>query len=55
MIELLRNADETDLTNAIELKLALVLFKLENAFLMPSVAVNVLLKELQYLLGAVSV
>lgn len=47
--------ESTDLTNVIELKLASVLLKIENAFLVPSAAVNELLEELQYLIGTVSV
>lgn len=53
--EELPDEESTDLTNVIELKLASVLLKLENAFLVPSAAVNELLEELQYLIGNVSV
>lgn len=47
--------DLADLNNVFELKLASVLLKVENVFLVPSVAVNELLEELQYLIGTVSV
>lgn len=53
--EELPDEESTDLTKVIELKLASVLLKLENAFLVPSAAVNELLEELQYLIGTVSV
>lgn len=43
-----------DLAKVVELKLAAVLLKLENVFLVPSSAVNELLEELQYLLGTVT-
>jgi len=52
--EELPDEESTKLTNVIELKLASVLLKFENAFLVPSAAVNKLL-ELQYLIGSVSV
>lgn len=47
--------ESTNLTKVIELKLASVLLKLEHSFLVPSAAVNELLKELQYLIGTASV
>jgi len=53
--EELPDEESTNLTNVIELKLASVLLKFENAFLVPSAAVNKLLEELQYLIGSVSV
>lgn len=44
-----------DLIEDVELKLASVLLKLENIYLVSSAAVNVLLEELQFLTGTVSV
>ena len=44
-----------DLTKDVELKLASVLLKLEHSYLVSSAAVNLLLEELQYLIGTVSV
>lgn len=49
------SAEFSDLTKAIELKLASVLLKLENCFLVSSAAVNELLEELQHLIGTASV
>lgn len=44
-----------DLSKAIEHKLASVLLKLEHVFLVPGVAIDDLLQELQYLISTVSV
>ncbi|XP_026114794.1 uncharacterized protein LOC113093153 isoform X1 [Carassius auratus] len=42
-------------TEEVELKLASVLLKLEHSYLVSSAAVNVLLEELQYVIGTVSI
>lgn len=44
--------DSRHLSKDIELKIASVLLKLENIFLVSSVAVNGILKELQYLISS---
>ena len=48
-------AEPRDLRKDVELKLASVLLKLEHSYLVSSAAVNILLEELQYLIGTVSV
>lgn len=49
------SAEFSDLTKAIASKLASVLLKLENCFLVSSAAVDELLEELQHLIGTASV
>lgn len=50
-LEDLSDENPTNLTKAVELKLASLLLKLEHCFLVPSAAVNECLEDFQYLIG----